>query len=190
MFELLTGLGLAFPAGLNAYIPLLTVALADRYTGLIQLAEPYDMLSSPTGILIITALLVVEVLADKVPIVDHVNDLIQSAIRPSAGAILMMASTDAVASINTVFAMILGFVVAGSVHIAKTSFRPIVTASTGGIGNPVVSTFEDGTAIVLSTAAIVAPILIGIFLIALAVLVVVVLRRRRLRRRGRKSLHA
>jgi uncharacterized membrane protein len=79
MFELLTGLGLAMPAGLNAYIPLLAVALANRYTGLIHLAEPYDVISSPIAILVITILLVIEVFADKIPLVDHVNDLVQSA---------------------------------------------------------------------------------------------------------------
>ena len=114
MFELLTGLGLAMPAGLNAYIPLLAIALADRYTGLIQLAAPYDTVSSPWAIAVIAMLLGVEIIADKVPIVDHINDLIQSFIRPAAGGVLVMASTDAVQSINPVLAMILGLVVAGS----------------------------------------------------------------------------
>src|SRR5688572_27120204 len=100
MFELLTGLGLALPAGLNAYIPLLAVAIADRYTGLIELNSPYDTLSSPAVMIVLAVLLTIEVLADKIPVVDHVNDLIQSAIRPAAGAVLLMASTDAVHSVN------------------------------------------------------------------------------------------
>ncbi len=187
MFELLTGIGLAMPAGLNAYIPLLAVALADRYTGLIHLAEPYDLISSPTGILIITVLLIVELLADKVPFVDHVNDLIQSAIRPSTGAVLLMASTDAVESINPVAAMLLGLVVAGGVHTAKTSFRPVVTASTGGLGNPVVSTAEDGAAIGLTVIALVAPILIAIVVVLLIAMTVYIGRRRRERRRSRAA---
>lgn len=181
MFELLTGLGLAMPAGLNAYIPLLIVALADRYTGLIHLAEPYDALSSPVAILIISLLLVVELLADKIPMVDHVNDLIQSAVRPAAGAILLMASTEAVESINPVVAMLMGLSVAGSVHVAKASFRPVVTATTGGIGNPVVSAVEDGTAIGVSVIALVAPILILLLIIAIMVLVVLLFNRRRRR---------
>ncbi|RIK46285.1 MAG: DUF4126 domain-containing protein [Chloroflexi bacterium] len=178
MFELLTGLGLALPAGLNAYIPLLIVALADRYTGLVHLAEPYDVLSSPPVIVILALLLLVELLADKIPLVDHVNDLIQSAVRPAAGAILLMASTEAVASINPVVAMLLGLIVSGSVHVAKSSFRPIVTATTGGLGNPVVSAAEDASAIGLSVIAIIAPILIAVVLLALAVLAVLVLRMR------------
>src|SRR5687768_6938507 len=160
------------PAGLNAYIPLLAVALADRYTGLIQLAAPYDVISSPLAIAVIAILLGVELLADKIPIVDHVNDLIQSAIRPSAGAVLLMASTDTVESINPIVAMILGLLVAGGIHTTKTSFRPLVTATTGGVGNPIVSAVEDGVAIVVTVIALIAPIVIAFVLILVVSLVV------------------
>jgi hypothetical protein len=181
VFELLTGLGLALPAGLNAYIPLLAVAIADRYTGLIQLNAPYDTLSSPIVMIVLAVLLTIEVLADKIPVVDHINDLIQSAIRPAAGAVLLMASTDAVQSINPIVAMLLGLIVAGGVHTAKTSFRPLVTASTGGLGNPVVSTVEDGAAIGLSVVALIAPIAIGFVLALLLVGTIWFARRRRAR---------
>jgi len=187
VFELLTGLGLALPAGLNAYIPLLAVALADRYTGLIQLAAPYDVISSPIVIAVIAVLLGIELLADKIPIVDHVNDLIQSAIRPSAGAVLLMASTDSVDSINPIAAMILGLLVAGGIHTTKTTFRPVVTAITGGVGNPIVSAVEDGTAITVTVIALVAPILIALVLIAVVALIIFLFRRRRRRRLARAS---
>ncbi len=183
MFELLTGLGLAMPAGLNAYIPLLAVALADRYFGLLHLAAPYDVISSPAGIAVITLLLVVELLADKVPLVDHVNDLINSVVRPSAGAVLVMASTGAVDSINPILAMVLGLTVAGSVHTVKASIRPTVTATTGGVGNPIVSAVEDGVAIGLSVVALLAPILIVGVLIALTIMLISLWRRRRRRQR-------
>ncbi len=182
MFELLTGLGLALPAGLNAYIPLLAVALADRYFGLLHLAAPYDMISSPAGIIVITILLFIELLADKIPLVDHVNDLINSVVRPGAGAVLVMASTGAVDSINPIVAMILGLVIAGSVHTVKASVRPTVTATTGGVGNPIVSAAEDGIAIVLTLMALLAPILILGVLIALAIIIISLFRRRRRRR--------
>jgi hypothetical protein len=76
-------------------------------------------------------------------------------------------------------AMILGLVVAGGVHTAKSTFRPVVTATTGGVGNPVVSATEDGAAICMSVIALVAPILIGVILIVLLTLTLMVLRRRR-----------
>lgn len=179
MFELLTGLGLAMPAGLNAYIPLLALALADRYTGLIQLAAPYDALSTPWAIALVSVLLGIEIIADKIPIVDHINDLIQSFIRPAAGAVLVMASTDAVQSINPVMAMILGLVVAGGIHTAKSTFRPVVTATTGGVGNPVVSAAEDGAAICLSVIALVAPVVIAFVILIVVTFALMVFRRRR-----------
>ena len=187
MFELLTGLGLAMPAGLNAYIPLLAVALADRYFGLLHLAAPYDAISSPAGIAIITVLLIVETLADKIPLVDHLNDLLNAVIRPTAGAVLVMASTGAVDSINPIFAMVLGLTIAGSVHTVKASVRPTVTATTGGVGNPIVSAAEDGVAIGLTVLALLAPILIVGVLIALALTLFSLLRRRR-RRKSRMAV--
>jgi hypothetical protein len=186
MFELLTGLGLALPAGLNAYIPLLAIAIADRYFGLIHLNSPYDVIASPGGIALIVVLLLIELLADKIPVVDHVNDLINTVIRPAAGATLMMASTDAVSYINPVVAMFLGLIVAGSVHTVKAGIRPVVTASTGGVGNPIVSAGEDGLAIGISVIALVAPLLILVVLAGQTVLIVYLLRERRRHRLERQ----
>ena len=178
---LLTGLGLAAPAGLNAYLPLLILALADRFSSAITLERPYDFLSSTWGIVVITFLLTLEVVVDKVPGIDHANDLIQSAIRPASGAILAMAATSD-AAINPVVAMVLGLLLAGSVHAAKATTRPAVTVATGGVGNPLVSVVEDVVATVTSIVAIFLPILALLFLLLFAAFFVWALRRlRRLR---------
>ena len=162
----LTGLGLSPSAGLNAYIPLLIFALADRFTDRVTLDNPYDFISSTPGILIVLLLLTIELVADKVPGVDHANDLIQSAIRPAAGAFLMMASTSQDDSLNPVISMILGLFLAGTVHGVKATARPAITVSTGGLGNPVISMIEDGISAVTSIFAIIAPI-VAIFLLFL-----------------------
>lgn len=94
--ELLTGVftafGLSASAGLNAYIPLLVVGLLARYTDLIRLKEPWDTLSDPWIILLLCGLVIIEMVADKVPAVNHINDLIQTVVRPVAGAIMFAAS--------------------------------------------------------------------------------------------------
>ena len=185
MFELLTGMGLAMPAGLNAYIPLLALGIADRYFGLVNLAAPYDLIATPGGLALLAILLVIEVVADKIPLIDHLNDLIASAIRPTAGAIVAMASTDAVDYINPIFAMSLGLLLAGSIHMLKTAVRPAVTTTTGGVGNPIVSAAEDGAAIGMSVVALIAPVLVALMLVALTIGVVWLLRHRRIR--GRQS---
>jgi hypothetical protein len=187
MYEILMGLGLAMPAGLNAYIPLLAVALADRYTGLIQLAAPYDIISSPPAIAVLVILLLVELLADKIPFIDHLNDLIQSVIRPASGGVLMMASTDAVGAVNPIAALSVGLLVAGAVHAAKTAVRPVVTLMTGGMGNPVVSAAEDGAAIGMTVVALVAPILVILIILGIAYALFTVHRRRARRRRASES---
>ncbi len=167
----LTGLGLAAPAGLNAYLPLLIVALADRITGGITLERPYDFLSSTPGILILVLLLTVELIADKIPGVDHANDLIQSAIRPAAGAALMMASTSDT-SLSPVLALVLGLVTAGGVHAVKAGTRPAVTVASGGLANPIVSTVEDMVAAIVAIVAIVSPLAVVVLLALLVIALV------------------
>ena len=179
---LLTGVGLAAPAGLNAYLPLLILALADRFSAAVTLETPYDFLATNWGIAIITLLLTVEIVVDKVPGLDHANDLIQSAIRPAAGAVLAMAATSDAASINPVVALVLGLVAAGAVHTAKATTRPAITVATGGIGNPLVSIGEDLIAALTAIVAIFVPLLVLLFLALFAAFFLWAFRRlRRLR---------
>jgi uncharacterized membrane protein len=181
--ELLTGIftafGLSASAGLNAYIPLLLVGLLARYTNLIQLNQPWDTLSDPWIILLLCVLVIIEMIADKVPAVNHVNDAIQTLIRPAAGAIAFAASANVITDLNPVLALAAGLLIAGSVHVAKAgALRPAVTATTGGAGNIPVSIAEDIVAFVLSILAVVLPILIGTLLVVLAAFIIYWLYRR------------
>jgi len=176
--DILTGLGLAIPAGLNAYIPLLTVAVAERL-GWIELGEPYALLGEWWAIALIAVLLLVEVVADKVPAVDSVNDAIQTVVRPAAGGLLFVAATSGGEWLHPAVWVAAGVLVAGSVHAVKATSRPAVHASTGGAGGPVVSLAEDVAAFVATVVALVAPVLVALVVIA----VVVVLARRRPRAR-------
>ncbi|MDO8964105.1 MAG: DUF4126 domain-containing protein [Coriobacteriia bacterium] len=164
--ELLTGLGLAVPAGLNAYIPLLAVAIAEA-AGWVDLREPYALLGSWWAIALIAVLLLVEILADKIPGVDHVNDVLQTVMRPAAGGLLMAASMSR-SGIDPAIWVFAGVLLAGGVHAAKAATRPVVNAATGGTGAPVVSILEDILAAVTSILALVAPVLVGVALAAIA----------------------
>jgi hypothetical protein len=166
-----TAFGLSASAGLNAYIPLLIVGVLAHYTDLIHLNAPWDLLANPWILLLLGVLLIIEMLADKVPVVNHLNDLIQTFVRPAAGAITFAASTDVIHGINPVLAMACGLLVAGTVHVAKSAVvRPVVTATTGGVGNIPVSFAEDVTSTVVSFISILVPILIAIFMAVLAIL--------------------
>lgn len=170
--ELLTGIltafGLSASAGLNAYIPLLVVGLIARYTPLLKLSSPWDTLTNPWIILALCVFVIIEMLADKIPAVNHINDLIQTVIRPAAGAIAFAASARVVTDIHPALALASGLFVSGGVHIVKAGVvRPMVTATTGGVGNVPVSIAEDAVSTFLSLLAIVLPILIGVFLIVI-----------------------
>ena len=180
--DVLTGLGLAAPAGLNAWLTLLLVALADRFTGLIDLPADYDALSSWWGIAGLTVLLVVEEVVDKIPGADSVNDAVMTAIRPVAGALLVIATTQG--ELPEGLAAVLGIALAGTAHATKAAARPAVTLGTVGTGNPVVSVVEDVAAVVAVVIALVVPVLVVFVLAGLAVAAIWVFTRwRRLARR-------
>ena len=162
--------GLSASAGLNAYIPLLVIALMARFTDLIELGEPWHALTSWWIIGLLIVLTLVEFLVDKFPVVNHINDIIvQTFVRPTAGAIVFAASTSVITDINPILALALGILVAGSVNVVKSAaVRPAVSAMTGGSANVPVSVAEDATSTTLSVLSIVAPVVVGSLLIALA----------------------
>jgi len=177
-----TAFGLSASAGLNAYLPLLVVALMGRFSDLITLRPPYDLLTNGWVIAVIAVLLGIEVLADKIVAVDTANDILQTFIRPTAGAVLFAGSASIISDVHPVLALICGLLVAGGVHAVKATVRPVVTATSGGVLNPAVSTLEDVAALVMSVLAILVPLLAAFLLGATCVAVVWWLRRRR--RRG------
>lgn len=183
LLNLASAFGLSTSAGLNAYIPMLTVALIARFTRLIQLEAPWDALTSWWVIALLVILLVVEELADKIPAVDSVNDLVQTLVRPTAGAILFAANTQSAIQMHPVLAMTCGVILAGSVHVVKSGVRPVVTATTAGVGNPIVSTVEDVIAAVTSFIAVIFPYLMLLWIVLLGGLILMVVRWRRRRRR-------
>jgi hypothetical protein len=178
---LATAFGLSTAAGLNAYIPLLVVALLARLTPLITLSEPYDALSNWWVIGTLTVLLIVEILVDKIPAVDTINDIIHTFIRPAAGAILFAATTNTI-GVHPVLAAILGVILAGGVHAVKAGGRPVVAATTAGLGDPIVSTIEDIISLVTSVLAIIAPyVVLALILISVSLFAWWYARRRRRR---------
>lgn len=163
---ILGAFGLSASAGLNAYIPLLVVALLAKFTPLLHLSGRWDALTSWWTIGILGVLAVVEFVADKVPAVDHVNDAIQTFVRPVAGAIVFAASTNAVTEVNPILSLIAGLLVAGSVHTVKSvAVRPLITATTAGVGDPIISFIEDILATLVSVLSVVMPILMLIVLV-------------------------
>ncbi|MEW2355122.1 DUF4126 domain-containing protein [Spirillospora sp. NPDC029432] len=185
MLAALTGLGLSAAAGLNAYIPLLVVGLLDRHTDLVRLPAEFGWLADGRTLALLAVLLAAEIVLDKIPAVDTVNDAIQTAIRPASGG-AAFAATEAAARLEEQtpwLGWIAGIAVALLFHLAKASVRPVVNAGTLGTGAPVASTVEDAISLGMSLLAVLAPL---VALAGLAVLAYAAYRLLRLRRRLRR----
>ncbi|GAA0801819.1 DUF4126 domain-containing protein [Spirilliplanes yamanashiensis] len=197
MLEALTGTGLAASAGLNAYIPLVLLGALSRWTGLVDLPAGWQWLGNGWVLTILVVLLAIEVVADKVPVVDHVNDVVQTFVRPTAGGLAFGAGSTsetvtvsdpgAFFSSNQWVPIVAGVLIALSVHGVKAAARPVVNTTTAGVGAPVASTAEDIGSVLVSVAAIVFPLLVIVGLLVL-VWFAVWIARRRSRRRARSSV--
>lgn len=192
--ELLTGLGLATAAGLNAYIPLLALGLLARFTDLVALPQPWAWLENGWVMTIVAVLLVIEIVADKVPALDSVNDMVQTFVRPTAGGIVFGSGTAAQTSAVTdpgAFAqsgqwipVAIGVVVALVVSLTKSTVRPAANVATAGMAAPALSTAEDLTSIALVFLAILVPVLVLVAAVALVWAAATLIRRRRRARTG------
>lgn len=194
MLEVLTGTGLAVAAGLNAYIPLLLVGLAGRFLDVVELPAAWAWLENEWVLGIIAVLLVIEIVADKIPVVDTVNDWLQSLVRPAAGGIVFgsgsTSQTAAVADPAEFFSsqqwvpIAAGAVIALVVHVVKMAARPAANALTAGAAAPMLSTAEDIGAVLFSVFALIVPVLVIVLLVTLVVSVGVILSRARTRRQS------
>ena len=181
--------GLSASAGLNAYIPLLVISLLARFTDLIKLEAPWDTLTSWWIIALLIVLSSIEFFADKVPAVNHINDAIQTFVRPIAGAIVFAASAKVITDVHPVLSLAAGLLIAGGVHAVKAAaVRPAVTATTGGAGNVPVSVAEDVVSTILAIMAILIPVILTAIIIILTALIVWLIWRRMNRARVKQPV--
>ncbi len=194
--EFLTGTGLAVAAGLNAYIPLLILGLAGRFLDFVDLPANWAWLENPWVLGIIGVLLVIEIIADKIPVVDSINDWIQTIVRPVSGGIAFgtgsASGTAVVTDPESFFTsgswipIAIGVVLALGTHLAKMAARPVLNAATIGTAAPVVSTAEDGASVALSLFALIVPVLVLVMIVGLIVALVIAVRRAARRKRERQ----
>lgn len=194
MLEFLTGTGLAVSAGLNAYIPLLVVGLSARFLDFMTLPAGWAWLENPWVLVVLGVLLLIELVADKIPLVDNFNDWLQTAVRPAAGGLAFgsgsTATTFAVSDPAAFFSdnqwvpIVFGVLIALGVHVTKATARPVVNVATVGLATGVVSTAEDVGSVIVSLLAVLIPILI-IIVIPVVVWMIWWTMRRRKRRNGR-----
>jgi len=182
ILNIFSAFGLSASAGLNAYVPLLVVALLAKYTKLIQLNDTWEPMTSWWVIGVLIFLSVIEFFADKIPAINHVNDAIQTFVRPAAGAVVFAATSTQGVEVNPMFSLIAGLLVAGGVHAVKAlAIRPAVTATTGGAANIGVSMLEDFTSTAVSFLSILLPVIIACILVLITSMIIL--------RMGKKRQH-
>ncbi|MBN6777984.1 DUF4126 domain-containing protein [Pseudoclavibacter alba] len=180
MLEVLTGAGLASASGLNAFIPMLSLGLLSRFTDLVNLPAGWEWLENEWVLGIIAVLLVLELVADKIPAIDSINDVVQTVIRPTAGGIVFGAGTAAqTAAIqnpaewwqsNAWVPVVIGVMTALVVHAGKAGTRAATNTVSVGAAAPVLSVGEDAMSVGLVFAAILIPVLVLVLLLALVLM--------------------
>lgn len=176
--SLALGIALAACAGLRAWLPLLLASVLAR-AGWLDLGPSFHFLASNKALLLFAVATVIEIVGDKVPVVDHALDAIGTPLRPAAGALLAASMIGRVSDPLT--ALVLGTAVGAPAalvpHAAKTALRAASTTFTGGLANPILSLIEDGVSFVLFVLAVLVPLLV-VGLLALSLVFIA----RRLRR--------
>lgn len=176
------GLALATTCGLRAFLPLLVISILGAL-GKVELGAGFAWMASPAAIACFSTAVIAEIVADKVPAVDHALDVAGMVVKPTAAAV---AAASMVTGFDPMLALVLGLITGGvaaeTVHIAKAKARVLSSAFTGTIANPVLSTAEDVLAIAGVTLSVLVPVL-GLLLFAtLASLILWRFYRRRSRR--------
>ena len=182
------GVSLAASTGFNTFLPLaLLSAAAKWHLAGVELTGPFAWLGSDAALIALGVATVIEVIADKIPAVDHALDTFGTFLRPLVGSAAFAA---ALGHADPVTASILGLIVGGAttfgVHTAKSGTRVLSTASTLGCANPLLSALEDFTAAGLTLTGLFLPLLVP-FAIALLVWGVVALTKKVSLRKGRED---
>lgn len=145
---------LAASTGLRAFITPFMLSVAGGM-GWIQLSPELAWLGSPIAIGTLGLAIILEVLADKFPLVDHAMDTVHLLVKPATGALVAAILVDDQSPMLTwTVAMLGGGSLSGLTHLGKAGLRAGSTATTAGLGNPVISVIEDLIAVAVSGGAI------------------------------------
>lgn len=169
---------LASAAGLRAWLPLLVTGALAR-AGFVPVGDSFAFLASTPALVAFGAATVLELIGDKVPVVDHVLDAASTFVRPAAGVILAASVMWQIQ--DPMWALALGLIVgapaAAVPHVVKSGARAASTMATGGLANPVLSFVEDLVAGAMVIFAVLVPVLAALVIGLVAFVAVKRLRR-------------
>ncbi|QLG46476.1 DUF4126 domain-containing protein [Costertonia aggregata] len=171
IISIFLGVGLAASVGFRIFLPLFALSLAS-YFNVWELNHSWEWIGSFAAVIVLGVATIVEIFAYFIPWVDNLLDSIAIPLAGIAGTAVMVST---VADLDPVvtwsLAIIAGGGTATAIRGAGATSRLTSTATTGGLGNPVISTVETGTAMVVTTASIFAPILAAVFVIVILIII-------------------
>jgi len=185
IMALVAALGLSSTAGLRAVATLFAIGVVSDISihgqPLLALHGNFAVLGSMPMLIVLGVLTVAEIIIDKFPVLDNLNDIIHTVIRPVVGAVIVAGTSNTLSDTNVWVAAGAGAVLAFAVHTTKSTARVATTATTAGVGNPVVSVLEDllsfGSILLVvvakSVAILVAPV-VGIILLVVAIVIAII----------------
>jgi uncharacterized protein DUF4126 len=190
-----TPFGLAFASGINAYLPLLSFAIAARWLHLYKVNPNFAFITSDWFLAVLVILTILDFVADKIPVLDHIWDATQVVIRPIMGALVAAAGIPnlavtlhlsesshhllgtTIAAISTVptegigllVVLVIGGLLAMMSHTVKATTRLVSTLTTAGLFNIVLSFLEDGLVLLVILLSLFIPVVMLILLVLFVV---------------------
>ena len=171
ILSIFLGIGLAASVGFRVFLPLFALSLAS-YFDVWELNDNWQWIGSLVAVMTLGVATLLEIFAYFIPWFDNLLDSVAVPLAAIAGTAVMVST---VANLDPVvtwsLAIIAGGGTATAIKGAGATGRLASTATTGGLANPVLATIETGTAAVVTTASIFAPIVAVVLVIVILVLI-------------------
>ena len=166
-------IGLSAACGFRIFVPLLVMSVASL-TGLFEPMKGFEWLAMPSVCIGLTVATVCEIGAYYIPWVDNALDSISTPAAMIAGTLTTMAVSTGEMSpfASWAAAIIVGGGTASAVQLSTVAVRGLSTATTGGIANPLVSTTEWMSALLISVLSFFVPVfvvIVGIILMIIGI---------------------
>ena len=180
ILSLCIGIGLSAACGFRVFVPLLVMSVASL-TGLFEPMKGFEWLAMPSVCIGLTVATVCEIGAYYIPWVDNALDSISTPAAMIAGTLTTMAVSTGEMSpfASWAAAIIVGGGTASAVQLSTVAVRGLSTATTGGIANPLVSTTEWISALLISVLSFFVPVFVVIAGIILMIIGIRWIRRKK-----------
>lgn len=157
-------MGSAWLSGINLYATVLTLGLLQRWN-FAHLPGDLSALSHTWVLVTAASLFAVEFIADKIPAVDSVWDVIHTFIRVPAGAILAATAFAHFSPEVRAMALLVGGGIALTSHGAKSATRLAANTSPEPVSNMLLSLAGDGLTVGGSLLAVTHPLIVLVIVV-------------------------